>query len=220
MLLCLYVVLFGKPGELRSLETISENNSADIEWLSDGLIIPGTLHGVRFAGTAQENGGHHGIVWKNGKAAGRALFTSPVPDSVVYHALVRVGAIPGNNLTIDTWDDRRNADAPEPKKHVEGSVLNVAVQCSNDTTWIPFRNFFTDRGGRGIEVRFGGHLHFISVWESGCIVCMYSCPGGKMSNARYSIRDFVEEQTDFRVAPQFSRYREMPVRIRFLLVNP
>ncbi len=28
--------------------------------------------------------------------------------------------------------------------------------------------------------------------------CLYSCPGGKVSNASYTIRDFVDEETEFR----------------------
>jgi len=29
----------------------------------------------------------------------------------------------------------------------------------------------------------------IPVWRSGCVTCLFSCPGGKTSNAAFTIRD-------------------------------
>lgn len=48
-------------------------------------------------------------------------------------------------------------------------------------------------------MRFGGNRRNIPEWESGCIVCLYSCPGSKVGNARYTVRDYEDGVTRFRV---------------------
>ena len=58
-----------------------------------------------------------------------------------------------------------------------------------------------DPGGRGFDMRFGGHRANIPKWKSGCVVCLYSCPGSKIGNARYTVRDYEKETTRFRVRP-------------------
>lgn len=50
-------------------------------------------------------------------------------------------------------------------------------------------------------MKFGGHQANIPEWKSGCVVCLYSCPGSKVGNARYTVRDFVDEATRFTVLP-------------------
>ena len=55
-----------------------------------------------------------------------------------------------------------------------------------------------DSGGHGFDFRFGGNLAYVKNWKSGCVACLYSCPGGKVSNASYTIREFVDEVTRFR----------------------
>ena len=54
-----------------------------------------------------------------------------------------------------------------------------------------------DPGGEGVAFRFGGNEEHDDAWESGCIACLYSCPGGVISNERYTIRDKVRGATDF-----------------------
>jgi hypothetical protein len=58
-----------------------------------------------------------------------------------------------------------------------------------------------DAGGRGFDMRLGGHRANIPQWHSGCVVCLYSCPGSKVGNARYTVRDYVHDATRFRVRP-------------------
>ncbi len=50
-------------------------------------------------------------------------------------------------------------------------------------------------------MRFGGHWANLPEWHSGCVVCLYSCPGSKVGNATYTVRDWVEGTTSFRVRP-------------------
>ena len=50
-------------------------------------------------------------------------------------------------------------------------------------------------------MRFGGNAANIPKWKSGCIVCLYSCPGSKIGNARYTVRDYTKDVTRFRAKP-------------------
>ncbi len=66
---------------------------------------------------------------------------------------------------------------------------------------LPLEQVLGDSAGRGLEFRFGGNEVNIPKWKSGCIVCLYSCPGSKIGNARYTVRDYAKKTTSFRVRP-------------------
>lgn len=68
-------------------------------------------------------------------------------------------------------------------------------------------------------MRFGGHRENIPRWKSGCVVCLYSCLGSKVGNARYTVRDFVKGTTDFRVRPGVLPEDGTEVTIIFRLVD-
>jgi hypothetical protein len=142
---------------------------------------------------------YHAVVWKDGRAAGEALLVSSVSDSVLYDALLSVGAVPGDNLTMAAWNDRKEAGAKAPDMRVKGSPVEVLVQWEGLPRPLPLDRLLVDPGGRGIRMRFGGNKELIPQWKSGCITCLYSCPGGKVSNAAYTIRDYVEGATIFSV---------------------
>ena len=74
-----------------------------------------------------------------------------------------------------------------------------------------------DRGARGFEMRFGGHAENIEQWHSGCIVCLYSCPGSKVGTATYTVRDFVAGNSHFDVRPGVLPEDGTDVRVRLIL---
>ncbi len=140
----------------------------------------------------------HGIVWEGGKVKkSDVLFVSYADDLAVYTALTLLGAVPGNNLTMETWEERGEHNHPEPNKKVKGSPVDVKVSWRNSAKAYNFSELINDPGGKGISLKFGGHKDWISVWKSGCIVCLYSCPGGKISNAEYTANDYVSHKTHF-----------------------
>ncbi len=65
--------------------------------------------------------------------------------------------------------------------------------------------------------RFGGNEEHDERWESGCIACLFSCPGGVVSNERYSIRDYVREVTRFYPASDLPP-DEIPVTVTIELL--
>ena len=44
-----------------------------------------------------------------------------------------------------------------------------------------------------LDFRYGGNERWQKDFKSGCIVCLYSCPGGAVGNHAHPIRDYVRD---------------------------
>ncbi|MEW6348621.1 MAG: YdjY domain-containing protein [Thermodesulfobacteriota bacterium] len=141
--------------------------------------------------------GHHAVVWKGGGAARKALLAAYVEDTTFHDAMVSIGAKPGNNLTQKTWSERFNKTSRAPSTKIEGSPVGVWVWWDGLEKPLPLKDLFKDPGGKGIHLRFGGNKALIPVWRSGCVVCLQSCPGSKIGNRSYTIRDYVDGKATF-----------------------
>ncbi|HKV09444.1 MAG TPA: YdjY domain-containing protein [Thermoanaerobaculia bacterium] len=144
--------------------------------------------------------GYHLIVWEDGRASHAALFRAEVTDVQVLDALEKLGAKPGNALPMETWDERKDPESKAPDKIIQGPPVEILVQAPGRKP-LTLPEILEDPGGRGFDMRFGGHRANIPKWKSGCVVCLYSCPGSKIGNARYTVRDYEKEVTRFRVKP-------------------
>lgn len=173
---------------------------------SEPLVVDRESREVRFSAVsraAQWNRsewgtpGHHAITWKGGRG-GPVLFETSVRDLDVSRALRGLGAEPGNNLTQETWDERFDGEAQAPRERVAGSKVEILLEWPGSGGEIPLGDVVEAPGHRGVSMRYGGNEELIPVWRSGCIVCLQSCPGAKISNSRYSIRDYVEGSGRFR----------------------
>jgi hypothetical protein len=165
--------------------------------------------------------GYHAIVWRGGKAAGAALFRADVTDVQVLDALEALGARPGNHLGMESWDERRDPKNPAPDQVIAGPPVEILVLLPGPggaTRPVPLAELLEDPGGRGLDLRLGGHRANIPQWHSGCIVCLYSCPGSKLGNARYTVRDYMRETTRFRAKPGLlpPEGTRLAIRVRLL----
>jgi len=164
-------------------------------------IIDRAHHEVRIPATVQPNAmsrpfgvqGHHAIVWKGGRARYWALFVSDVSDHDVRQALNALGAKPGENLTEDCWNARNDPNNPEPDKRVGGTPIDVFVEWNG--TRANLADLLTEKGQPrpALEFRYGGNERYQKDFKSGCIVCLYSCPGGAIGNHAHPIRDYVHD---------------------------
>ena len=145
--------------------------------------------------------GYHLIVYKDGGAAMASLFRAEVTDAQVLDALEGLGAKPGDKLGMDVWDKRKDKDSKAPDEVIAGPPVEVLVRVAGKPGLLTLDQILQDPGGKGFDMRFGGHRANIPRWKSGCIVCLYSCPGSKVGNARYTVRDYVNDRTKFRVKP-------------------
>jgi hypothetical protein len=180
------------------------------EGTSAGVAVDRARRAVEFAATVDRAGfergwpgmpGYHLIVWKGGRAAGTALFRAEVTDVQVIDALESLGARPGDRLPMATWDRRADPAAPEPDLVIAGPAVEVLVEVPGRPAPLALSQVLDDAGGRGFAMRFGGHRANIPQWHSGCIACLYSCPGSKVGNARYTVRDYGCDEHRFRVRP-------------------
>lgn len=151
----------------------------------------------KFSGFLRFVPNYHLLVWDDGSAARESLFSTPVPDTALITALERAGAVPGNNLTMDAWDKRKDPKHPAPQTRIAGTAVEVLVWWNSLSEPKPLAELLDDPGGRGLDFRFGGNRDLIHHWNSGCLVCLYSCPGSKVGNAAYTVRDYATGATTF-----------------------
>lgn len=137
--------------------------------------------------------GHHAVTWKGGRARPWALFVSDVSDHDVRVALNQLGARPGENLTMETWTERENPKNPEPDKRVAGTPIDVFVEWNGKR--MPLSDVIAEKELPAplMDFRYGGNERFQTEFKSGCIVCLYSCPGGVVGNHAHPIRDYVRD---------------------------
>jgi hypothetical protein len=143
--------------------------------------------------------GYHLIVWRDGDAAHAALFQAAASDVEVLDALESLGAVPGNAIELGAWDERDDPSSWKPDQLVQGPPVEVLVRTERDGEWLRLDQIVDDPMHLGFDLRFGGHRSNIPAWRSGCVVCLYSCPGGKIGNARYTVRDWTKKTTHFSV---------------------
>lgn len=179
----------------------AEEEAPRLRVTGDAVEIPAVVTTGSFERRLLGMPGYHLIVHDDGKAAGAALFKTPVSDVEVLEALEALGAEPGDVLGMDTWEERHDRDSAAPDAVIEGPPVEILVRVPGREQPLELADFLDDPGGRGFEMRFGGHRANISAWHSGCVACLYSCPGSKVGNATYTVRDYVDEATRFRVKP-------------------
>lgn len=156
----------------------------------------GTIHPKRYNSHTDRANGHHFIVWSRGTNAAKALITTQVSDLEILKALETIGAALGNNLSEATWEQRADPAASAPDQRVEGSRLEIWIEWDGWEHRLP--DLFTEKNPEDYVIRAGGHEKLIPVWRSGCITCLFSCPGGKTSNAAFTIRDQYWNKKNFR----------------------
>jgi hypothetical protein len=176
-------------------------------------LVVDRAHGeVRFTATVQPDAmsrrfgrgleGHHAIVWRGGQARHRALFVSDASDHEVRLALDSLGARRGENLTEDSWNARNDPHNLEPDKRVAGTPVDIFIEWNGSR--LPLSDLLAEKGRPqpALDFRYGGNERFQKDFHSGCIVCLYSCPGGAIGNHTHPIRDYVRDGVVYKSLPQ------------------
>jgi hypothetical protein len=183
--------------------------AAPVCWPQEGHVIVRLPAEIEFTATVNAGSfdagrtmpGYHAIVWKGGHAAHAALLQADVTDRQILKALEGLGARPGDNLPMDAWEKRDDPKSPAPDLVIAGPAVEVLLRLPGRRDLVPLSAALEDPAGRGLKMRFGGNEANIPKWKSGCLVCLYSCPGSKVGNARYTERDYAKHVTRFRVRP-------------------
>ena len=115
----------------------------------------------------------HFAVFRDGEYADKALLQGFVAPRDLFNALVALGFKPGENMTMQNWDTTR----------VAGDELRISVLLEGAPQPMDISQLVTDSKGRGINMRFGGNLKMATKPDgSGCLICLFSCPMGIVSN--------------------------------------
>jgi len=141
--------------------------------------------------------GHHAVVFKEGRAATWALFRSEVSDLDVRRALEKLGAKAGENLTVESWTARKDMTRRDADLVVDGTPIEAFVAWGGKR--VPLESLITEAQSPSatLDLRYGGNERFRETFRSGCIICLYSCPGGAIGNRAYTIRDYVRDGVIF-----------------------
>lgn len=161
------------------------------------VVFKGRIFPNRYNTHADRANGHHAIVWQDGRNAHKALIEADAPDEDIQDSLESLGLEPGNNLSEEAWTQRFDRDNPAADKRVDGPALDVLVTWGDAESPMPLWRLFKDARAGDLDIRFGGHRALIPRWKSGCVTCLFSCPGGRTSNAKATLREQADDRRTF-----------------------
>jgi hypothetical protein len=119
----------------------------------------------------------HAIVYSGGRNGNKSVFRSYATPKDFCDALIKIGLKAGDNMTMDNKE----------KTLVQGDLLEVTVSWSgSEKKEYRLDDVIADSNGKPIEVRFGGNLKNALRYNTGCLLCLDSCPVGITSNAAYT----------------------------------
>ena len=178
-----------KPTADMSLLVLTEQKEVHVF----GQIFP-----ARFNAAKGPEAQYHFLVWQGGTSPG-ALIETPVDDLDFHDAILGLGAQPGNNLTMTAWTKRHEHKNPATQQTVIGSQLKVRISWPDKPNGLPIEQAFLDSA---LNPRFSGNRDrwfntIPLVPRPGCLMCLYSCPSGKVGNGVLSIADYVDKPQHF-----------------------
>ncbi|MDZ7363380.1 MAG: YdjY domain-containing protein [candidate division KSB1 bacterium] len=195
LLICFSAVI--TPIQKNALIMPNASTPMIVDSVRQEVRVLATYHPGKFSGFLRFVPNYHLLVWDDGRAARESLFSTPVPDTTLIAAFEKLGATAGNNLTMEAWDKRNDSKHPAPQTRIAGTPVEILVWWKGLPQPQPLAELLDDPGGRGLDFRFGGNKDLIKHWHSGCLVCLYSCPGSKVGNAAYTVRDYATGATKF-----------------------
>ena len=183
---------------------------------SSGILhARGIIYPHRYNSRDDRAQGHHAIVWNKGRASEKALIETEASDSDILAALVEAGAVPGNNLPRDTWLKRNDPGNPSPDMKVEGTQVAISIRWDGLEEPVSLDSILSWNDPATFMPRVGGHADQIPFWKSGCVYCLFSCPGGKTSNEGATIRQQVHGKVSWHARESITPADGTPVEILF-----
>ena len=142
------------------LKGLSKEHPMVVEKEAGQIRLLATLQPKAFGkGWFKQLPGHHAVTWKDGKKGDEALLATYTSDVKLYDAMISIGAKPGNNLTQEVWDERKNLNSKAPETRVLGSPVHVLVWWKGLAEPLPLAKLLKDPEGKGVDLRFGGQKH-------------------------------------------------------------
>jgi ferredoxin len=171
LLFVVLVVLFAASLAF-SQEALTPQNPITVDKKARTLSILAEVNGKYFMEPTR-----HGIVFKEGKNGDKSIFVGLVDHKTFHEALISLGFKPGNNMTME------NAD----KTFVAGDPLDVSVTWKGAKKVYSLDEVIKDSNKKPFAIRFGGNLPTAIEKNTGCLLCLDSCPVGITSNSNYTM---------------------------------
>jgi hypothetical protein len=241
--ICLGTIFFLAFLEARTIATPVMDKPLETNPATKEVKVFGIIYPERFNSARGEEAHYHLLVWKGGTST-NALIETPADDLEFYDALVSLGAHPGDNLTMASWNKRHDPNHSAPRKKIAGSSFNVRLSWEDKPSGIPIEQVFHQRKAEDVRretegelratshepratpfsFRFGGNRNRLFnkvpfAPRPGCLACLYSCPSGKVSNRALSVHDYVETPSRFVAHTDILPPDGTPVIVTFHLVQ-
>lgn len=170
------------PSTSSASTTVSQSNPIVIDKVAKTVKIYTEVNGKYFVEPTR-----HGIVFKDGSNGTKSVLKAWGNQNDFYNALIDIGAKPGNNLKLDSVGVA-----------VEGDPLDVSLTWAGAGKEIPFGDVINDSTQKKFDIRFGGNQENAKSKNTGCILCLDSCPVGITSNAAHPTKDFDNKIAEFK----------------------
>ena len=121
-------------------------------------------------------GTRHFAVYEDGKNGDKSVFKGFVNHLDFYDALMKIKAEPGNNMTLENKE----------KTHVTGTGFDVAVSWEGADRVYTIDEVIVESNKNPIAMKFGGNYENAKKLDTGCLLCLDSCPVGVVSNSTYT----------------------------------
>ncbi len=191
---------------------------------SKQVTLYGVIYPSRFNRAEGDEAHYHLLTWKDGHSK-NALIETPVDDLAFHDALIKIGGQPGNTLSMKAWTQRTDPDNPASQQKARGSRFAVFLSWQDEPKRLPIHHIFRLSPSdpqppawsfEGNRDRWFNHVPF--ALRPGCLVCLYSCPSGKLSNSRLSIADYMTQPRRFQIDAEKLPPDNTPVQVTFDLL--
>lgn len=118
----------------------------------------------------------HFAIYKDGKYGDKAVFKGFVQHMAFYDALMQLGLEAGNNMTLKNKETTK----------VEGQQFQVSVSWEGADRVYTIDEVINESNKTPIVMKFGGNYDNAKKLNTGCLLCLDSCPVGVVSNSSYT----------------------------------
>ncbi|MBI4799498.1 MAG: hypothetical protein HY794_12390 [Desulfarculus sp.] len=118
----------------------------------------------------------HASIFEGGKFGGKSVFSALAKPDDFRQALLSLGFKAGDNMTMDNKETTS----------VQGDELAVSVTWPGAARAYTLDEVIVDSNGKPLLIRFGGNQGAAHQHNTGCLICLDSCPVGIASNAAYT----------------------------------
>jgi hypothetical protein len=171
LIFVIFFALFAASLAFSEEATLTPKNPITIDTKGRTVSILAEVNGKYFVETTR-----HAVVFQGGKFGAKSVFAGLVDPKTFHEALVKAGFKPSNNMTMDNKE----------KTFVEGELLDVSVTWKGAKKTYGLDEVIKDSNKKPIAIRFGGNLPSAIEKNTGCLVCLDSCPVGITSNSAYT----------------------------------